>query len=203
NINQGIVSTQRTLGEDSRNGFHLRTRRHRSHLSTLAKQRCSQQASRNRSCLWRSNCVCHLHGYFEKICGIKQGRQSRFGTFLPSNPRMDLSVRLAIPNSPLTTGGSLDLQLEPAIMAWNPIPRPPLNSSRLLLLCRRRVQDRSRKSSNLRQFGPGLWRHNIRPSTQGESQPMAWSQLPVDSDRSGPRQQTAEEDAGDEIAITV
>src|SRR5207245_4869408 len=205
NINQGIVSTQRTLGEDSRNGFHLRTRRHRSHLSTLAKQRCSQQASRNRSCLWRSNCVCHLHGYFEKICCIKQGRQSRFGTFLPSNPRMDLSVRLAIPNSPLTTGGSLDLQLEPAIMAWNPIPRPPLNRSRLLLLCRRRVQDRSRKSSNLRQPGPSVRRHNLSPPTPRESQPMARSKLPTDSDRRGPRQQTAQETAvyGSAIMVTL
>src|SRR6266699_5846375 len=115
---------------------------------------------------------------------------------------MDLIVRLALPDSTLTIGG-LDLQLEPAIMAWNPIPRPPLNRSRLLLLRSRRVQDRSRKSSNLRQSGPSARCHNLSPPTQRESQPMAWGKLPVDSDGSGPRQQTAEEDAGDEIAITV
>src|SRR6266568_6616108 len=112
---------------------------------------------------------------------------------------MDLIVRLALPDSTLTIGG-LDLQLEPAIMAWNPIPRPPLNRSRLLLLRSRRVQDRSRKSSNLRQSGPSVRRHNVRPPTQRESQPMAWSQLPLDPDRRCPRQQTAEEDLGDEIA---
>src|SRR6266699_2512587 len=73
---------------------------------------------------------------------------------------MDLIVRLALPDSTLTIGG-LDLQLEPAIMAWNPIPRPPLNRSRLLLLRSRRVQDRSRKSSNLRQSGPSVRGHNL------------------------------------------
>src|SRR5437016_12198889 len=112
---------------------------------------------------------------------------------------MDLPVRLALPDSPLTIGGSLDLQLEPAIMAWNPIPRPPLNRRRLLLLCSGRVQDRSRKSGNLRQPGPSVRRHNLSPPAQRESQPMAWSQLPLNSDRRGPSQQTTAADLGDEI----
>src|SRR6266567_6848720 len=112
---------------------------------------------------------------------------------------MDLIVRLALPDSTLTIGG-LDLQLEPAIMAWNPIPCPPLNRSRLLFLRSRRVQDRSRKSSNLRQPSPSVRGHNLSPPTQRESQPMARSKLPTDSDRRGPRQQTTEEDLGDEIA---
>src|SRR5438445_5344967 len=175
---------------------------HRGHLSSLSQQRCSQQASRNKSRLWRSNCVCYLHGYFEKICGGKQGRQRSFGTLLPCNPRMDLIVRLALPNSPVTIGGSLDLQLEPAIMAWNPIPRPPLNRSRLLLLRSRRVQDRSRKSSNLRQPRPSVRGHNLSPPTQRESQPMARSKLPTDSGRCDSRQQTTE-DAGDGEAIMM
>src|SRR5207253_6825211 len=171
----------------------------RSHLSTLSQQQCSQQTPGNKSRLWRSSCLCHLHCYFEKICGSSKSRQRRLGTFLPRNPRMDLPVRLALPNSPLTTGGSLDFQLEPAIMAWNIIPRPPLNRSRLLLLRSGRLEDRSRKSSNLRQPGPSVWRHNLSPPTQRKSQPMARSKLRVDSDRCGPRQQTAEEDLGDEI----
>src|SRR5207302_163858 len=79
------------------------------------------------------------------------------------------------------------------------ISRPPLNRRRLLLLRSRRVQDRSRKSSNLRQPSPSVRRHNLSPPTQRESQPMARSKLPLNSDRRGPSQQTAEEDLGDEI----
>src|SRR5207245_3442704 len=160
---------------------------------------CSEQASMDKPRLRSSDSLCYLHCYFEKICSSSKSRQRRLGTFLPRNPRMDLPVRLALPNSPLTTGGSLDLQLEPAIMAWNIIPRPPLNRSRLLLLRSGRLEDRSRKSSNLRQPGPSVWRHNLRPPTQRKSQPMARSKLRVDSDRCGPRQQTVEEALGDEI----
>src|SRR5207253_8996763 len=118
---------------------------------------------------------------------------------LPRNRIIDLIVQLALPKSPLTIRGSLDFQLENAIMAWNPIPRHPLNPSRLLLLRSGRLEDRSRKSSNLRQPGPSVWRHNLRPPTQRKSQPMARSKLRVDSDRCGSRQQTVEEDLGDEI----
>src|SRR5260370_33800582 len=108
---------------------------------------------------------------------------------------MDLSVRQALPNSPLTFGGSLELQLGSSLMAWDPIPRPPLNRSRLLLLRSRRLQDRSRKSSNLRQPRPSVRRHNLSPPTQRESQSVARSKLRLDSDRCGPMQQTTEEDA--------
>src|SRR5207302_7794724 len=66
------------------------------------------------------------------------------------------------------------------------ISRPPLNRRRLLLLRSRRVQDRSRKSSNLRQPSPSVRRHNLSPPTQRESQPMARSKLPLNSDRRGP-----------------
>src|SRR5438132_10783440 len=84
-------------------------------------------------------------------------------------------------------------------MAWNIMSRPPLTSSRLRLLRSGRLEYRSRKSSSVRQPGPSVWRHNLRPPTQRKSQPMARSKLRVDSDRCGPRQQTVEEDLGDEI----
>jgi len=81
----------------------------------------------------------------------------------------------------------------PWTFSWSPLS--------WLLLRGRCLQDRSRKSSNLRQSGPSVRRHNLSPPTQRESQPMARSKLPTDPDGRGPRQQTAEEDAWDEIAM--
>src|SRR2546428_13431305 len=94
---------------------------------------------------------------------------------------MDLSVRLDLSDSVVAVGGAVDLQLGAGLMAWHPLPRSFVHRRGLLLLRRRRPQDRSRKGSNLRQPGPGVRGHYLSRPPRVESQPMAWSQLPTES----------------------
>src|SRR5881628_921764 len=196
----GIVRSQRTLDKDQGSGLHLRTGRYRRYLSPLSEHCCSEQTTRDKSRLRRSSRLCHLHRYFEKVCGSKQSRQYESTTLIPSDPRMDLSVWLDLSNSLIAVGGTLDLRLESSLVAWNSLPRPPLNRSRILLLCRRRLQDWSWESCDLRQLGPSVRRDNFCAPSSGKPQPLAWSQLPTDSGRRGTCQQT-EEDGADETAI--
>src|SRR5205809_484692 len=102
----------------------------------------------------------------------------------------------------ISVGGALDLQLESSFVAWNSLPRPPLNGSRILLLCRRGLKDWSWESCDLRQLGPSFRRDNFGAPSPREPQPMAWSQLPTDSGRRGTCQQT-EEDGADGTAIVA
>src|SRR5207247_3005670 len=174
--------------------------RYMRYRSPLSEHWCSEQTSLDKSRLRSSSSLCHLHRYFEKVCGSKQSRQYESTTLIPSDPRMDLSVWLNLSNALTAVGGTLDLRLESSLVAWNSLPRPPLNRSRILLLCRRRLQDWSWESRDLRQLGASVRRDNFCAPSPRKPQPMAWNKLPTDSSWSDTCQQT-KEDGADGTAI--